>query len=100
MTNEEFRSKVLHDPQSSLRELGSKDGLPENVVVKFFDNTDGTLNVVLPPRAGLSTRLSPTLRERLHSRTTTFSAWFHDDWDAGFFDDGHSKDPPIFKTYE
>lgn len=98
MVNEQFRSRVVSDPEGCLRELGSKVALPDGTTVRFFDNTEATLNVVLPPIAGGTRRMSTALRDRLRSRTLESAQWFHDDWDAGFFDDGHTQDPPIFES--
>jgi hypothetical protein len=97
MVNEQLRSRVVSDPEGCLRELGSKVPFPEGTAVRFYENTQTTLNVVLPPRAG-GTRMSTALRDRLRSRTSDSAEWFHDDWDVGpFMGDGHTKDPPIFQ---
>ena len=98
MVNEQLRSRVLSDPEGCLKELGSKLALPEGVGVRFLENTQATLNVVLPPRAGGASRMSPTLRDRLRSRTMASAAWFSDDWDTGpFMGDPEERDPPIFQ---
>jgi hypothetical protein len=98
MVNEQLRSRVIIDPEGCLRELGAKVTLPEGTTVRFFDNTQTNLNVVLPSRAGGTSRWRPALQDRLQSRTSFFAAWFQDDWDLGFFDDGHTRDPPIFES--
>jgi hypothetical protein len=98
MVNEQLRSRVVSDPESCLRELGYKLALPEGMAVRFLDNTQATLNVVLPPRAGGAGRMSPALRDRLRSRTSTSAQWFSDDWDTGpFMGDPEERDPPIFQ---
>jgi hypothetical protein len=83
MVDEDFRSRVVDDPEGCLRALGAKVSLPEGFRVNFLDNTSHTLNILLPPRAGtLSDRFGPAdnpesyrpmaLRERLASRTSGF----------------------------
>jgi hypothetical protein len=90
MVDEHFRSRVPDDPEGCLQALGAKVKLPEGFAVNFIENTETTLNVVLPPRAGTaSERFGPAdiresyksiaLRERLASRTSGFPL-FNDDW--------------------
>ena len=100
MVDEQFRSRLLNDTEAVLGELRSKADLPEGVTVRFFDNTPGTLNVVLPPRAGeMSSRPAP-LREQLRSRTADSVGFFSDDFNIGNFDsidmfgDDDDKDHP------
>jgi hypothetical protein len=99
MVDEQFRSRLVNDTEGVLGELRSRADLPEGVTVKFYENTPGTLNVVLPPRGGeMSTRPAP-LREQLRSRTANAELPF-DDFNIGNFDsidmfgDDDDKDHP------
>jgi hypothetical protein len=95
-----WASTAVNDTEAVLGELRSKADLPEGVTVKFFDNTPGTLNVVLPPRAGeMSSRPAP-VREQLRSRTGVHGELPFDDFIIGNFDsidmfgDDDDKDHP------
>ena len=100
MVDEQFRYRLVNDTEAVLGELRSTADLPEGVTVKFFDNTPGTLNVVLPPRAGeMSSRPAP-VREQLRSRTEVHGELPFDDFNIGNFDsidmfgDDDNKDHP------
>lgn len=84
MVNEHLRARLIRDPEGVLRDEESmtSDRLPDGVTVKFLDNTDDTLHVVLPPRTEEVFAKSPAMRELLRSRTEE-PTWFEDDWDVG-----------------
>ena len=73
MVDEQFRYRLVNDTEAVLGELRSQADLPEGVTVKFFDNTPGTLNVVLPPRAGEISSLSapPSASSSVHGQRPT-----------------------------
>lgn len=98
MKDEAFRHKVVADPAGALYDLGSTLALPEDFSIRFLENTDKELNVVLPPLASTITDYLETLgredadypialRDRLQSRTAArMPTLFQDDWnlsDAG-----------------
>lgn len=84
MGNNEFRSRLLLDPESILREVSSVYDLPEGVTLRFHENTPDTLHVVLPPLAG---EQSSALRDLLRSRTSSDLHFFQDDIDLGDWTD-------------
>jgi hypothetical protein len=109
MIDEEFRSRLVNDTEALFRELQPKlEELPEGVALRFFDNTNDTLNVILPPQAGEVSHRSAALKDLLRSRTSVELISGGDDWDFGNFTDsgpapGHadggdpdSVDGPIF----
>jgi hypothetical protein len=48
--SEEFRKKLLADPETVLAEAGVV--LPEGVIVHFVENTDDTVHIAIPPYIG------------------------------------------------
>lgn len=103
MADEQFRSRLINDTEGVLRDLHVNSDLPEGVTLRFLENTQNTLNVVLPPRAGELSNRATALREALRSRTSSTMALFKDDFDIGNFDsfdlfgDPEERDPPIFQ---
>jgi hypothetical protein len=87
MVNEDVRYRLLNDDLEGV--LGDAPAiraqLPEGVTLKFVENSDDTLNVVLLPRPGEMGRRSIALRDMLRSRTAAGSL-FQDDYDL--FKDG------------
>jgi hypothetical protein len=95
MTDEQTRSRLINDTEDFLREVRSNVDLdlPEGTSLRFFENTQDTLNVVLPPpaggmrytRSGQLTYRSPELRDALRSRTSSTEGlrWYFDDFDIG-----------------
>jgi hypothetical protein len=92
MVDDGFRSQVLEDPAGALRALGARVSLPEEFAIRFFENTNTVLNVVLPPRAETVAKQFESsgerggehlvaLRLRLRSRTEAFATLSEDDWD-------------------
>jgi hypothetical protein len=104
MTDEQIRSRLIYDTESFLGELQTERQsnfdlqLPEVTTLRFLENTQDTLNVILPPRAGgmmyspsgqLGYR-SPERREALRSRTSSaLPRIFMDDYDVGDLHDTH-----------
>ena len=90
MANDEVRSRLLNDLGGVLEEAPALAAeLPEDVTLRFFENTSDTLNVVLPPRAGETSRRPARLRDMLRSRTADLvvvGAYWQDDFDL--FSDG------------
>lgn len=109
MTDEQIRSRLINDTEGSLIGDQSSIDLPEGTTVRFFENTQNTLNVVLPPptggmsysRSGEMTYRPPELREALRSRTSSAerNPFWKDDYDFGdsdfswFFGDPIGRDP-------
>ncbi|MBF6333123.1 hypothetical protein [Nocardia transvalensis] len=81
MADERFRARLLAEPDSVLRELPADTDLPENVTIRFLENTPTELNVVLPPRAEAFLARSDAAVFALRSRTET--SLFRDDADVG-----------------
>jgi hypothetical protein len=50
MRSEPFRRKLLDDPQAVLTEFGMV--LPAGMSVKFLENTEDTIHIVIPPYVG------------------------------------------------
>jgi hypothetical protein len=111
MVDDDFRHRLVSDSQSVLADLAGKlEELPDGVTLRFFENTSDTLNVVLPPRAGVVTSRPGALKDLLTSRTSAEFSASGDDWDFGNLTDsgpapGHadggdpdSIDGPIFVT--
>lgn len=110
VADEHFRSRLVNDTEALLSELPSTLDLPEGVALKFFDNTQNTLFVVLPPQAGVMDNKPQALRDVLRSRTADALSFGSDDFDFGNLTDsgpapGHadggdpdSRDGPIFVT--
>lgn len=48
--SEEFRRRLLANPQAVLQEAGFT--LPEGVVVHFVENTEDTVHIAIPPYIG------------------------------------------------
>ncbi|WP_248959144.1 hypothetical protein [Sphaerisporangium perillae] len=103
MADEEFRARLVDDPDGALHGLRERLRLPAGVKLNFFDNTHDSLNLVLPPRAGDVRNRTHALREILRSRTTESDAFLSDDFDFYFNThsgggplDPESADPPIF----
>ena len=92
MVNEDVRYRLVHDDlEGVLRQAPAiRAQLPEGVTLRFFENTDETLNVVLLPRSGEMGRRSTALRDMLRSRTATGS-FFQDDYNL-FKDDFNLSD--------
>jgi hypothetical protein len=88
MIDEEFRHRLINDTHSALSELPSDLKLPEGMTVRFLENTQDTLNIVLPPQAGGITYEQPEFHDELESRTSDGFPIFHDN-----FDIGPGKDP-------
>jgi hypothetical protein len=87
MADEEFRSRLVNDTEAVLHEFQSKVDWPEGLTLRFLENTQDTLNVVLPPRSGEMSDQPVALREVLRSRTTAWTdGLFRDDFDPGDFD--------------
>lgn len=89
MANDDLRSRLVHDTESVLNEFRAKLPLPDGVTLRFWENTSDTLHIVLPPRAGETSKRSAELRELLRSRTTPIvrgdvsgggGGYFGDDW--------------------
>lgn len=95
MTNEDLRYRLINDTANFLDELRSKLDLPEDVTLKFYDNSQESLNVVLPPRSGEMSKRPVKLREALRSRTTQ-SPFAIDDFNHGdiWFEDGENEGDP------
>jgi hypothetical protein len=107
MVDEDFRSRLVNDPESVLKDLRAELGIPESVTLRFFDITATTVNIVLPPRAGSMTDRPAPLRDLLQSRTAELS-FGQDDRDFGDLGDsgplghvdsgdGHPLDGSIFQ---
>src|SRR5437870_2336082 len=69
MADGQFRYRLVTDTQAILDELG----VPEGITLRFFENTEGTLNVVLPPSSGEMSERPVSLRDELSSRTSSQS---------------------------
>jgi hypothetical protein len=96
MIDDEFRDKLVNDTETVLGELPSKFTLPEGVTLTFLENTQDTLNVVLPPRTGEASNRSPAFRELLRSRTGAEVGLFRDDFNSGnIFDSTDHGDADI-----
>jgi hypothetical protein len=92
MANDEVRSRLLTDLDGVLEEAPAlAEELPEGVTLRFVENTTDTLNVVLPPRSGETSRRPAPLRDVLRSRTEVVGASFRDDFDL-FSDDFNLSD--------
>ncbi len=86
-TSLEFQDARYHE-KTALRSIGSPLALPQGFAVRFLENNDSELNVVLPAPATTAsdyvskTEVSPSLREVLQSRTARAPGWtlFKDDW--------------------
>ena len=76
MADEEFRDRLVNETEAVLEELD----VPEGTTLRFFDNTEDTLNVVLPPKGGQMKARPVPLREVLSSRTSSES-FLRDDFD-------------------
>lgn len=50
MRSEAFRRKLLDDPQAVLTEFGLV--LPAGMTVRFLENTDDAIHIVIPPYIG------------------------------------------------
>jgi hypothetical protein len=48
--SEEFRQRLLMNPEAVLAEAGI--ALPEGVIVHFVENTDDTVHIAIPPYIG------------------------------------------------
>jgi hypothetical protein len=48
--SEKFRRMLLDDPDAVLRQFGMV--LPEGLSIKFLENTDDTIHIVIPPYVG------------------------------------------------
>ncbi|MBO2446634.1 hypothetical protein J4573_05995 [Actinomadura barringtoniae] len=107
MVDEDFRSRLVNDPESVLKDVRAQMGIPESVALRFFDITMDTVNIVLPPRAGSMTDRPKPLRDLLQSRTAELS-FGGDDFDFGNLTDsgplghvdggdGHPVDGSIFQ---
>ncbi|MFF0476445.1 hypothetical protein [Streptomyces sp. NPDC004284] len=82
MADDEFRWRLVNDTQNVLNEFQSRLDLPNGVTVRFWENTDQTLHIVLPPPAGTTSNRPAPLREFLQSRTTkeAMSGFWTDDF--------------------
>ena len=104
MVDEQIRSRLINDSEGVLRELQTERQsnvdleLSEVTNLWFLENSQDTLNVLLPPRAGGLTYSpsgqmgyrSPERREALRSRTSSEQLRiFMDDYDVGDFHDTH-----------
>jgi hypothetical protein len=90
MTDEAFRTRLLTDTDAVITEFKRMGWTyPDDITIKFYDNTRDVLNIVLPPRAGAMKSRPPALREVLRSGSATFSTF--DDFDHGnaSFDNDH-----------
>ena len=84
MTDEAFRTKLINDPKTALKELPSDLSPPEGMTLRFLENTQDTLNVVLPPRAGEAGSQPRKFFELLKSRTLPpDGAFLSDDFNIG-----------------
>jgi hypothetical protein len=50
MRSTEFRTRLLENPGSVLNEFGIV--LPEGLTIKFLENTETTIHIVIPPYIG------------------------------------------------
>lgn len=90
MGHDETRWRLVNDTQAVLTEarsqmqpaMGTLADRLEGVTVRFWDNTPDTLHIVLPPRAGVTSKFPEHLRNALYSRTSTAreSHWGNDNW--------------------
>ena len=105
MADEQFRSRLVNDTDSILREFRAKVDWPEGLTLRFFENTEDTLNIVLPPRAGATSEQPSALRDVLRSRTASDAGFLKDDFDIGNFDsidmfgDDDERDHPSFPPH-
>src|SRR4051794_25278095 len=69
MTDADFRSRLISDTQSILSELPPELSLPEGVELRFYENTNDTLHIVLPDLGAGLARRPAAFPELLRSRT-------------------------------
>jgi hypothetical protein len=80
MTNREFRSRLISDPDSTLRKFQEEFlPLPQNLSLTFLENSRSAANIVLPPPAGAVKNRPPALRDALRSGTN--ERFLDDDFD-------------------
>jgi hypothetical protein len=89
MVDGDFRTSLVEDGN---RLIHGDHESPDNVLVKFFVNSDYVLHVVLPPPAGDIAYRPSGLRDALGSRTSESIAWFQDEWNVA---DLGTKDPNV-----
>jgi hypothetical protein len=105
MADADFRARLINDLDGVLGDFRSGVDWPEGLTLRFFENTEDTLNVVLPPRAGQTSTRPPALRDVLRSRTTADAGFLKDDFDIGDFDqidmfgDEDERDHPSFPPH-
>jgi hypothetical protein len=93
MADPEFRARLVNDFPSLRAEMPAdfaEAELPAGVDLNFLENTEHTLNIVLPrPLEAVAEQDRPALRELLRSRTAAErSSFFQDDFrDHGNWDD-------------
>lgn len=82
MTSDEFRNRLVNDTEAVVADFVARGlPLPEDLTLKFYDNSRDTVHIVLPPRAGSMRNRPPALREVLRSGTAAYS--ISDDFDHG-----------------
>jgi hypothetical protein len=105
MDDDAFRQRLVHDTDGVLREFRSKVDWPVGLKLRFYENTEDTLNVVLPPRAGGMSEQPAALRDALRSRTDTVEGFLNDNFDIGdtdqtdMFGDEDEGDHPSFPPH-
>jgi hypothetical protein len=83
MTNQEFRNRLVNDTDAVIEEFKAKGWTyPENVKLNFYQNSQDTMNIVLPPLAGTLRSFPPAVREVLRSATSS-GGLLRDDYDFG-----------------
>jgi hypothetical protein len=90
MLDPQFRAGLVSDSERMLSELLPEDAdLPSGVTLRFLENTEQVLNIILPrAMEGVAPADRPALRELLKSRTSDDSSFFRDD----FTDHGNAGD--------
>ncbi|PZG14829.1 hypothetical protein C1I95_20875 [Micromonospora craterilacus] len=88
LADEEIRARLIRDPQSVMAELGITLQLPEHTTVRFVENTQDTLTVILPARLAEREQRPAGLDVHLASRLTTLKAFLQDDFDFNAHPEG------------
>ncbi len=71
LVDPEFRSRLIGDADSILSQLQGYSDLPENLRVRFVENSPGELTVVLPPPSAALDEKSRKIGDLIVSRTST-----------------------------